>query len=173
MFPQYKVDEQPNKGPKKGYFPKRRESADKGCVATVKIVSQLGCVSQDSDALASQGTTEFRGNPMQIVLNAIQKVRFTESTPRHARIRDKKGPSLGKIQVKPRHQRSPCAIKFEDRSQEEIERQERCARSKTWDLAKHIFKLKANDKATFFVACRNVGSPKCLSKRAGGERVCG
>ena len=44
LFPHYKVDEQPNKKPKKGYFPKRRESENKGDVAIVKSVSQLGCV---------------------------------------------------------------------------------------------------------------------------------
>ena len=140
LFPHYKVDEQPNKGPKKGYFPKRRESEDKGAVAIVKKdVSQFGCVSQDSDALACQGMKEFWRNPVQKVLKAIQKVRFTESTLRHASIRDKKGPSLGTIQVKPRHQRSPCAMIFEDLSHEETERQERCARSKTWNLAKKTY----------------------------------
>ena len=72
MFPHYKVDEQPNKRPKKGYFPKRRESEDKGAVAVVKSVSQLGCVSQDSDALVSQGRTSRR-NPMQKVLEPILK----------------------------------------------------------------------------------------------------
>ena len=41
-------------------------------------------------------------------------------------------------------------MKFEDRSHEETERQQRCARSKAWDLAKNIYNLKANDKATFF-----------------------
>ena len=41
-------------------------------------------------------------------------------------------------------------MKFEDQSHEETDRQQRCAQSKTWDLAKHIYKLKANDKATFF-----------------------
>ena len=146
----YKVDEQPDKRPKKGYCPERRASEDKGAVAIVKSVSQLGCVSKDSGALASQGTKEFRGNPMQKVLNAIQRVRVTQSTLRHASIRENKGPSVGKIQIKPRHQRSPYALKFEDWSHEETERQERCAQSKAWDLAKNIFKLKANDKATFF-----------------------
>ena len=58
----------------------------------------------------------------------------------------KKGPSLGKIQVQVLHQRSPCAMKFEDRSQEEIERQERGA----WRLAKNILQLQESDKATFF-----------------------
>ena len=43
------------KSREKSYFPKRRESDDKNAVAIVKSVSQLGCVSQDSDALVSQG----------------------------------------------------------------------------------------------------------------------
>ena len=49
---------------------------------------------------------------MQKVLNAIQRVRFTKSTLRRASIRENKGPSLGQIQVKPRHQGSPYAIKI-------------------------------------------------------------
>ena len=130
MFPHFKVDEQPNKKQKKSNIPKRRESKDTGAVAIVNSVSQLGCVLQDLDALDSQGTKEFRESPMQKVSNAIQRVRFTKCTLRHASIRDKKEPSLGKIQVKPRHQRSPYAAKFEDRSHKKTERQERCAQSK-------------------------------------------
>ena len=66
FFPHRKVDEQPNKKPKKGYYyPKRRESDDKNAVAIVKIVPQLGCVSQDSEALVSQRGKQARGNPMQ------------------------------------------------------------------------------------------------------------
>ena len=95
LFPQYKVDEQPNKKPKKSYFPKRRESDDKNPVAIVKSVSPLGCVSQDSDALVSLGR-KSRGSPMQKVLEPIQRVRFTKSTLRQASIPEKKGPSLGK-----------------------------------------------------------------------------
>ena len=87
---------------------------------------------------------------MQKVLNAIQRVRFTKSTLRHASIRDKKGPSLGKRQIKNLHQRSHHAVKFEDRSHEETERQERCAQSKAWDLAKNTYKVKANNTAAFF-----------------------
>ena len=59
------------KGRRKATSQKRRESEDKGAVAIVKSVSQLSCVLQDSDALDSHGTKEFRGNPMQKVLNAI------------------------------------------------------------------------------------------------------
>ena len=39
-------------------------------------------------------------------------------------------------------------MKLEDRSHEETERQQRCARSKAWNPAKNIYKLKENDKAT-------------------------
>ena len=54
LFPHYKVDEQPNTKPKKGYYsPKRRENDDKNAVAIVKSVSQLGCLFQDSEALVS------------------------------------------------------------------------------------------------------------------------
>ena len=106
-------------------------------MAILKSVSQLGCVSQDSDALVSQGTKEFRWDPMQKLLNAIRKVRFTQSTPRQASTRDKKGPSLGKTKVV-RRQRSPYAPKFEHRSHEQTGRQQRCAQSKAWDLAKNF-----------------------------------
>ena len=91
LFPHYKVDEQPNKKPKKSYIARRRESDDKGAVAIVKSVSQSSSVSQDSDALVSQGR-KSRGNPM---LEPIQRVRFTKSTRRHASLQEKKGPSLG------------------------------------------------------------------------------
>ena len=59
------------KKPKKSYFTKRRESDDKNAVAIVKTVSQLGCVSKDSDALVSQGG-KSRGNPTQKVLNQLK-----------------------------------------------------------------------------------------------------
>ena len=73
------------------------------------------------------------------VLGPIRRVRFTRATLRHANILENKGPSLKKIKVKVSHQRSPSAMKFEDRSQEETERQERCARGDAWRLAKNIF----------------------------------
>ena len=64
LFPHHKVDEQPNKKPKKDYYShKRRESDDKNNEAILKIVPLLGCVSQDSDALVSQRGKQSRGNP--------------------------------------------------------------------------------------------------------------
>ena len=65
----------------------------------------------------------------------IQRVKFTKAVVRHADIRDK-NPSLGLICPGEPHQGSPNAPKFEDRSQEETEWQERCAREAAWKLDK-------------------------------------
>ena len=128
----------------------KRDSDDKNAVAIVKIVPHLGCVSQDSELLDSLRGKQARRNPMQQVLGPIRRVRFTKTVLRQANIREKKGPSLEKIQVKILHQRSPYALKFEDQShEEETERQQRCARSEAWNLAKNIHKVKEKDKTTF------------------------
>ena len=58
--------------------------------------------------------------------------------------------SLGVICPGDPHQRNPNAPKFEDRSQEETEWQERCAREAAWKLAKNILKLEETDKTAFF-----------------------
>ena len=103
LFPHHKVDEQPNEKSEKGHYSHtRRESDDKTVVATEKIVPQLSCVSQDSDTLVSKRQT------VQKVLEPTQRVQFTKSTLRQASIREKKGPSLGKIQVK-----HPQSLRYE------------------------------------------------------------
>ena len=71
----------------------------------------------------------------------------------HAVIRDQ-NPSLGMICPGP-HQRNPNAPKFEDRSQEETEWQERCAREAAWRLAKNILNLKEKHEAAFFSLSEN------------------
>ena len=48
------------------------------------------------------------------------------------------------------HHCNPNAPKFEDRSQEETEWQERLAREAAWKLAKNISKLKEQERAIFF-----------------------
>ena len=53
------------------------------------------------------------------------------------------------------HQRSPNAPKFEDRSQEKTEWQERGAREAAWKLAKSVLDLEEKNKATFFSPSEN------------------
>ena len=71
----------------------------------------------------------------------IRRVKFTKAVARHAYIRDQ-NPSLGLICPDEPHQRSPNAPKFEDRSQEETEWQERWAREAASKLANSVFKIK-------------------------------
>ena len=108
----------------------------------LKDARQLGCVFQDTEPPESLPifTEEHK---------SIRRARFTKATQRHANIREK-GPPIGTIQVKLPHQRSPYNLKLEDRSQEEIKRQERCVRGDAWRLAKNILQPKETDKATFF-----------------------
>ena len=165
LFPHYKVEEQPNKRSRKRAtisHPKKRESDDKNAVAVVKIVSQLSCVSQDSDALVCQCRTS-RENPMQKSLGTASKSTVHSVYATSSKYPGKKGPSLGKTQVQHPHQRSPYAVNFEDRSQEETERQQRC-RSKAWMFAKNIHKLREKDKATFYSPAEEWALPAASTK---------
>ena len=87
------------------------------------------------------------------ILKPIRCVRFTKAVLRHANIRDQ-NPSPGMICPGDPHQRKPNAPKFEDRSQEETEWQERCTREAAWKLAKKI-NLKEKHKTAFFSLSEN------------------
>ena len=113
------VDEQPSK--------ESKTNGDKSAVAVLKNTRQLGCVCQDMEPPKS--TTILRKSSN--MLKPIRCVQFTKAVLRHANIRDQK-PSLGVICPDDPHQRNPNAPKFEDRSQEETERQERDAREAAW-----------------------------------------
>ena len=142
---------------------KKRFSDDKNAVAIVKIVPQLGCVSQDSENIGFSKRKTVPGKPMQKVLGSMRQVRFTQSTPRQTSTWEKKGPSLGKIQVKPSQQRSPYAVKLQDRSQEGTEREQRYARGKASNLAKNMFKFQEKDKATFHSPAEEMDTKRVCS----------
>ena len=112
---------------------------------------QLGCVFQDMTPPKSilRKCTDMP--------KPIQRVKFTKAIARHTKNRHK-NPSLGYICPSEPHQRSPNASKFEDRSQEETEWQEQGAREAAWKLAKSVFKLKKQERATFFSPLEN----RCL-----------
>ena len=117
----------------------------------LKITRQFGCVCQDMEPPKSSSIFQTYGNP-------VRCVRFTKAVVRQADIRDQ-NPSLGMICPSDLHQRSPNAPNFEDRSQEETEWQERCAREAAWKLAKKYPKIsKEKDKTTLFSPSEN----RCL-----------
>ena len=116
----------------------------------LKISRQLGCVCQDMEPPRSSSILWKSSN----IRKPIRCARFTKAVVRHANIRDQ-NPSLGMICTGDPHQRNPSAPKFEDRSQEVTEWQERCAREAAWRLAKNILKLKEKQKSTFFSPSEN------------------
>ena len=124
----------------------RRKGGNKSAVARVKDVRQLGCVFQDTEPLEAL-PNERKSTK---ILESIRRVQFIKASQRHANIRENRGPSLIKIQVKLTQQRNPYALNFENRSQEETERQERCARGDAWRLAKNIYNLKERQSYILF-----------------------
>ena len=116
----------------------------------LKSTRQLGCVFQDMEPPKSSSILRKSSD----ILKPIQRVEFTKAVVRHADIRDQ-NPSLGMTCPGDPHQRNPDAPKFEDRSQEETEGQERCDREADWRLAKNILKLKEKNKAAFFSPSEN------------------
>ena len=136
------VEEQPSK--------RSRKNGDKSAVAMLKITRQLGCVFQDMEPPKSSSILRKSSNKRK----PMRCVKFTKAVVRHADIRDQ-NPSLGMICPGGPHQRNPNPPKSEDRSQEETEWQERCAREAAWRLAKSILKLKEKNKATFLSPSEN------------------
>ena len=123
------VEEQPSKRSKK--------DGDKSAVAMLKSTRQLGCVFQDMEPPRSSSILRKSSN----IRKPIRCVQFTKAVVRHVNIRDQNS-SLGMVCPGEPHQRNPNAPKFEDRSQEETEWQERCAREAACRLAESILKLK-------------------------------
>ena len=121
----------------------------------LKSTRQLGCVFQDMEPPRSSSILRKSSNTRK----PIRCVQFTKAVVRHADIRDQ-NPSLGMICPGDPHQRSPNAPKFEDRSQEETEWQERCAREAACRLAENIQKLQGEKiKTAFFSLSENLYLP--------------
>ena len=139
------VHQQPSKRSKNNGY--------KSAVAFLKNTRQLGCVCQDMEPPKSSSILRKSSN----ILKPIRCVQFTKAVLRHANIRAQ-NPSRGMICPGDPHQRNPNAPNFEDRSQEETEWQERCAREAAWRLAKNILKLEKKHKTTFFSPSEN----RCL-----------
>ena len=119
-------------------------------MAVLKSTRQLGGVFQDMEPPKSSSILRKSSN----IRKPLRCVRFTKTVVRHADIRNQ-NPSLGVICPSDPHQRNPDAPKFEDRSQEETEWPERCAREAAWKLAKSILKFKEKNKTAFFSPSEN------------------
>ena len=124
-----------------------------------------GRVSQNSDPNKS-----FLRKAGQTRLNASagHAIKFSGRTWYEVQIRERKGQSRGVIHKGEHHERDLCAPKFEERTPEETSRQE-YARKAALNLARKIYKLKAEDKATFYSPVK-IKAPVPVSKNT-EERV--
>ena len=121
---------------------------------------QLGCVFQDMGPPKLSPILR-KSSDMR---KPVQRVKFTKAIARHTRIRDQ-NPSLRYIcPGEPSSAQPPNAPKFEDRSQEETEWQEQGAREAAWSLAKSVFELKEQERATFFSPLENCCLPASTLK---------
>ena len=129
---------------------------------------QLGCVFQDVEPPKSSSILRKSSN----MRKPIKRVRFTKAVVRHADTRGQ-NPSHGMICPGNPDQCNPNAPKFEDRSQEETEWQERCAREAAWKLAKSVLKFKEKNRAAFFSSSENRCLPASTLKLEERDICCG
>ena len=125
-------------------------------------------------------------------MGSNHSVKFSKTTMRHAKNRERKDPSQGVMQKCVPQERIPWAPKFEERRQEEpfqqercVRReawdpakaaevglkQERCARRDAWDLAKEVYKLTKRNQKIFLLSCRGLGSAGTLFDKARTETL--
>ena len=110
---------------------KKHEPYDRTGRCDSSNTRQLDCVFQDVEPPKLSSILRKSWDIRKPILCAVV---------RHADIRDQ-NLSLGMVCPGELHQRNPNAPKCEDRSQEETEWQERCAREAAWRLAKSILNL--------------------------------
>ena len=136
LFPHCKADEQP-KAEERLLPKKKRKWRQRRCGCCEKRITIGLCIKR-------LGFTRFSGNQrVSVKLDAESLERNSKSSIHqvHATSREYPGQErtiAWKNTSQNHHQRSPYATKFQDRSKEETERQERCAQSKVWDLSKQI-----------------------------------
>ena len=112
------------KKPKKGYYSHKKRKRRQECCGHCDNCTTIGLRLARLGNIGFSKRTTVPGKPdaKSLGTDSMNTIHSTQSTLREASFREKKGPSLNKIQVKNHLQRSPHAVKFEDPSQEETER---------------------------------------------------
>ena len=130
--------------------PSRRSTSEttQGEVAILEEKMVRCCVSQNSDPKKS---ILRKAGQTRLYASAGHAFKFSGRTWYEVQIREREGPSRGVIQKGEPHERK------------ETSRQEEYARKAAWYLAREIFKLKGEDKATFY-SLVDIKAPVQVSK---------
>ena len=97
LFPHCGVEEHPSKKAEDELS--KRKKRRQGCCSCCENCTTVGLCLARLRAITTSKRRQVSGKPEAECFGINRKVRFTQSTLRQASIRDKKGPSLGKIQV--------------------------------------------------------------------------
>ena len=131
-FLHWKVEEQPNKKPKKN------EGQIAGAI--VKSVPQLICVSQDTEppdpaTFSRKGTRVLDSQGLHCVKQTSEKTKVRRSGKFKSNFLISEVPTLWNLRTD---------------LQERLKRQERCARGDAWELARKNFNFQKEDRGTFY-----------------------
>ena len=138
----------------------------KGSVVLLNSSKHLGCVFQVVEPPKSKS-----------ILRGCKKTLDRSGTCNSQKEKTSRQ-ELGKERVHPNvlfgwhsepHERSPHAPIFEDRSQEETLRQQRCA---SRGMGKHVHKLKETDKATFYSLAEVLVITRAIVDDTRGKIIC-
>ena len=159
-FPRWKVEEQPNKRPKKG--------GDKSAVAIVKSVRQLGCLSQDAgppeSATISRKSTKFWD---QFDEYDTQEVRCVKQTSEKTKVHRWKNTSQTSSSAQSLRREIWGPISGRDRKTRAMRPGRRV------ETCQEYLSAQRNGKSYILFAFRWVGFAGRIHNKAGGKRVCG
>ena len=152
LFPHHKVDEQPNNKPKKGHYSlqkkdrKRRQECSGFCENCTTIGLRLARLGN----IGFSKRQTILGKPDAESLERNSKATIHQVYATSCEYPGKERTIVGKTKCQSSSSAKSQRYEIWGPGPDETERQQRCSRSKAWNLAKNIYKLREKDQVTFY-----------------------
>ena len=172
MFPHYNVDEQPNKRPKKGHFPrkkrKRRQECCGNCEKRITIglcITRIGCTrfSRNERVPGKPDANRLGTNSKSTVRSSLHHVNQVSGKRKDHRLKKRSQTSTSAKSLRYKIRGSVPRRDWKTRAM--------CPKQGLGSCQKCI-QAQSERQSYILLACK-VGSPWSLSKKVRGERVCG
>ena len=174
LFPDHKVDEQPNQKPKKrDHSPKKKRKRRQGCCSFCENCTTVGLCLARVRAIRTSEKREVSGKPEANSFGNKSTSTIHTVCATSSKYPKKKGSSRGKIQVK--KSSSLKSLRFEIWGQVPWRDQKTTAMcpKQGLELCQTHIQAQRERQSYLLRACGKVGTPGCVNKRARGKRVCG
>ena len=145
---------------------KQEAMVEKVPLLLLKNSKQSGCVFQDVEPPEIQ-VNSTAGH--DILGTSAQRAPHRRYTIRPIKNRERKGPSQGDTQHSEPCERGPHAPNFEERSQEEAMRQERCARRDAWEMVKKYLQTQRKGQSHILLAVRSLAISSAIFDETRGK----